>query len=107
LLHNHNNIIVVLNFLLTEINITTESEQLNRDSILVLLKWNEEPISDSQFISYTIGIIPPVPMRVLGRTRVQIEVIYSICYVVNIVGVPRCKVDNVIGSIMLHYGMFR
>ena len=98
---------IALNFLLTEINVTTESEQLDRDRILVVLKWNEEPASDFlQFISYTISAIPQVALRLLERTRVEVEVLYNIYYVVTIVGVPPCKVDNITSSIVLYYGMF-
>ena len=100
---------IVLNFLPTEINVTTESEQLDRDRILVILKWSEEPASDFlqlNLISYTINAIPQVAMRLLERTRVEMEVLYNIYYVVTIVGVPSCKADNITSSTILYYGMF-
>ena len=98
---------LALNFQLTEINITTESEQLDRDRILVVSKWNAEPASDFvQFISYTISAVPQVALRLLERTRIEVEVLYNIYYVVTIVGVPPCKVDNITTSIILYYGMF-
>ena len=90
-----------------QVNITIESEQLNKENVMVVLKLTEEIVSDSSLsFSYHISIIPPLPIRFLGRTRAQITIPYNSHHNVTFVDTTPCKEDNVTSSVVLYYGKF-
>ena len=89
--------------------IQIESENLERDGVIVILEWTQE---NNSYYSYNVSVIPyPVSTLNPEGMRAQLNVSYNVRYNVSVVATPiiNCGQGNdntVTASIELHYGEY-
>ena len=73
-------------------------------SVTVTLEWSPK----SSLYSYHVSVVPQVELRLIGSSRVQLNVPYNIRYNVSVEAQPRCGRSNVTTGthalFELHYG---
>jgi hypothetical protein len=82
-----------------EVNTSAFSEQFNRNGVTIVLELTRD------FIVYNISIvtiIPPLPIRNIGRTSFHLTVSYNTHFSVNISATSMCGESTI--HLELYYG---